>query len=113
MIRSAIQTRISPEVIWHSFSRTFSAEKGKEGRFKYRILSINEGESFTLLWKTFFARLVFTYAVVPHSTGSEISTQVEIRGVFSRILRYFLKNKIQRSLDLSLNELVKKLANHS
>jgi hypothetical protein len=113
MIRSAVRTRISPEIIWHSFSRTFSAENGKNGRFKYRILSINEGESFTLLWKTFFARLVFTYAVVPCQTGAEISTQVEIRGIFSRILHYFLKNKIQRSLDLSLHELVKKLANHS
>ena len=113
MIKSSIRTKIPSEIIWTSFSRTFSFEKGKSGRFKYRILSVKEGESFSLLWRAFLSRLIFTYAVIPVEEGSEISTQVEIRGIFSRLLRYFLRNKIQHSLDLSLKELVKKLENHS
>lgn len=113
MIKSSVQTSVPPQIVWISFQKTFSEEKGKSGRFKYRILSVREGESFSLLWKTFFSRMIFTYSVVPHERGSEISTQVEIRGLFSRLLRYFLKNKIQQSLDLSLKELVTRLANHS
>ena len=78
-------------------------------KFSYRILDVREGESFTILWKSMFVRLIFTHTVVPKAKGSEISYRVQIRGFFAWPVRYFLSEKIRRNLHSILNSLVKEL----
>lgn len=121
MIESVIQTKVSPKRVWQAWSVAHSMEKGfapkqkgvmrTEGgsKFSYRILDVIEGESFTILWKSMFTRLIFTHTVVPTAKGSEISYRVQIRGFFAWPVRYFLSEKIRKNLHSILNSLVKEL----
>jgi len=107
-VKSTVVTKALPERVWAFFRESYG-EQGKKAGCKYRILSVLEGHSLTVQWKTLFARLIFTHQVTPHPLGSEISYLVEIRGFFSFGARYFLKRRIQRSLDSVLQQLAKKL----
>lgn len=112
MIESVIQTRVSPDRVWQTWKKThdLDSKTGRKGRFAYRILAVSEGESFSILWKSFFAKLVFTQEVKAiESKRSEIRYRVEIRGLFRWPLRYLLRKKIEQNLAHVLQSLVKEL----
>jgi hypothetical protein len=121
MIESTIQTKVSPQRVWHSWSQTHGMEKGfapnQKGalkthggsKFSYRILDVHEGESFTILWKSLFVRLIFIHKVTPQAGGSEISYRVQICGFFAWPVRFFLGEKIRRNLSSVLKSLVYQL----
>lgn len=122
MIESIIQTKVNPQAVWqawqkaHAMSADFvpgkkgSLKTGRSSQFHYQILSVREGESFSILWKSLFVRLLFTQEVTPHTErGSQIRYSVNISGFFAWPARFFLKNKIQRNLSLVLHSLVKEL----
>ena len=121
MIESVIQTKVSPDRVWQSWRQTHAMEKGfapnQKGKlktqggskFSYRILDVREGESFTILWKSYFVRLIFTHTVTPQAKGSEISYRVQVRGLFAWPVRYLLREKIRRNLGLILKALVYQL----
>ena len=121
MIESVIQTRVSPDRVWQAWSAAHSMDKEfapkQKGvlrtdggsKFSYRILDVKEGESFSILWKSMFVRLVFTHTVVSKAKGSEISYRVQIRGFFAWPVRYFLSEKIRRNLHSILKSLVNEL----
>lgn len=121
MIESVIQTKVSPQRVWQAWSKAHAMEKGfapkQKGtlktdggsKFSYRILDVREGESFTILWKSMFVRLIFTHTVIPKAKGSEISYRVQIRGFFAWPVRFFLSEKIRSNLRLIMTSLVKEL----
>jgi len=121
MIEEVIQTKVSPNRVWQAWSAAHSMDKGfapkQKGvlrtvggsKFSYRILDVRDGESFTILWKTMFVRLVFTHTVVSMSKGSGISYRVQIRGFFAWPVRFFLTGKIRQNLQSILKSLVKEL----
>jgi len=121
MIESVIQTKVSPKKVWQAWRSAHAMDKGfssgQKGvlktnggsKFAYRILDVKEGESFTILWKSLFVRLIFTHSVVPKANGSEISYRVQIRGLFAWPARYFLSEKIRSNLRMILVSLVKEL----
>lgn len=121
MIEASIQTKVAPHVVWQFWSRAHEMEKGfvpgQKGKFKtsrnsgfaYRILDVQDGKSFTILWKSLFVRLIFTHSVLPVSRGSEITYRVQIRGLFAWPTRYFLSEKIRRNLQTVLKSIVSQL----
>ncbi|MBF8263386.1 MAG: hypothetical protein HW387_1051 [Parachlamydiales bacterium] len=121
MIESEIETKVSSQTVWqawkkaHAMDATFlpghkGALKTEGGsRFTYRILDVRDGESFTILWKSMFVRLIFTHAVIPQLRGAKISYRVQIKGFFAWPVRYFLSEKIRRNLKSILKSLVKEL----
>ncbi len=121
MIQAEIQTKASPESVWQAWERAHRMEEGfhpgqtgtlragsKKG-FSYRILDVQKGKGFSILWKTFFVRLVFSHAVAPCERGSRISYSVDIRGLFAWPMRWFLSEKIRKNLELVLKSLAAQL----
>jgi hypothetical protein len=112
MIESVVQARVSSDRVWQAWKKKhdLDAKKGRKGRFAYKILAVSEGESFSILWKSMFAKLIFTQEVKAiQPKKSEIRYRVEICGLFRWPLRYFLRKKIEKNLTLVLQSLVKEL----
>jgi hypothetical protein len=112
-----IETRVPPQRIWEMWEKAHSLqgqpglEEGRKGKhtFKYKIFNIKKGESFSVLWKTLFVRLLFCYTVRPSLKGSLISCRVEIKGLFSWLVRWLLSAKIRHNLKFVLKEMVKQV----
>jgi hypothetical protein len=121
MIESVIQTKVSPDIVWQAWRKAHAMDSGfspgQKGalktqggsRFSYKILDVRVGESFTILWKSLFVRLIFTHSVMGLAKGSKISYRIQIRGFFAWPVRYFLSEKIRLNLNAILKSLVKEL----
>ncbi len=114
-----IEARVNPEEVWeawekaHAFHGQQGIEAGQKGksRFKYKIIDVKKGESFSILWKTLFVRLIFNHSVKPTRRGSEIRYQVQIKGLFAWPVRWLLGNKIKSNIALVLKAIVRQLEN--
>lgn len=114
-----IEARVSPDQVWDAWERAHSLhgpqgiESGQKGKskFKYKILDVKKGESFSILWKTLFVRLVFNHSVKPTKRGSEIRYKVQIKGPFAWPVRWLLGNKIKQNISLVLKAIVRQLEN--
>ncbi len=102
-----IEARVSPELVWQFWER--GLEQGKTGKLRYKILDIQKGKSFSILWKTLFVRLIFTHTVEPTKKGSEIRYKVQIKGLFALPVRWMLGAKIKRNLSHVLQSIVRDL----
>lgn len=118
-----IEAKVPPKKVWEAWERAHqihgqkgiqAGQKGErktEGKkgFQYQILDVLPGESFSILWKTLFVRLIFTHTVKPSLKGSEIRYQVQIRGPFAWPIRWLLGNKIRQNIAHVLQAIVKQL----
>ena len=118
-----IEARVLPERVWETWEKAHAAhgqtklEEGIKGKtqldgkkgFRYRILDVVPGRSFSILWKTLFVRLIFHHAVRPTSRGCEIRYSFEIKGFFAWPVRRLLGNKIRSNLSLVLKSLARQL----
>lgn len=107
-----IQTRVSPEQVWRIWERAHVMEEGK-GKVRYKILNIKKGESFSILWKSLFVRLIFNHKVIPANKGSLISYDVQIKGPFAWPVRWLIGEKIRKNLQFVLKTIVKELEDKS
>ncbi len=122
-MKQIIEARVSPQKVWEAWEKAHemhgrqglesgikghSKSGGKKG-FSYQILDVVPGKSFSILWKTFFVRLIFTHNVKPSKRGSEITYEVQIKGLFAWPVRWMLGNKIKSNIDLVLKQIVKQL----
>ena len=119
-----VETTVAPEIVWSAWEkahathadggsftpnqRVKTAKEGAKG-FKYRILDVKQGESFSILWSSFFARLHFVHSVRPLPRGALIQVKFQIRGPFAWPLRWMLKKKIERNLALVLKTMARQL----
>lgn len=110
--QETIETRVSPQVVWQAWERFQTGEKGQSGSFKYKILNIEPGVSFSILWKTLFARLVFTHRVEGLEKGSKISYRIEIKGPFAYPLRFLIGKKLRKNVAALLKSFVQQLEEH-
>ncbi|MES2272588.1 MAG: hypothetical protein V4487_00150, partial [Chlamydiota bacterium] len=105
----------------HAMQTQKKIEMGQKGhakaegasKFRYKVLDVKEGTSFSILWKTLFVRLIFTHRVKPIKMGSEIRYDVQIKGPFAWIVRWMLGAKIKSNVSLVLKAIVKQLENES
>ena len=113
-MEETIEAYVPPEVVWaawekaHQGGRLESGQKGKKG-LKYQILDVKRGESFTILWKSLFARLLFFHSVKSTAKGSRIQYGFQIKGPFAWPLRWMLEKKIRKNLATVLSALAKQL----
>lgn len=107
--QETIETRVSPKIVWQAWERFQAGEKGKSGAFKYQILEVDPGKSFSILWKTLFARLIFTHCVEPTDQGCRISYRIEIRGIFAYPIRMLIGKKLRKNVAVLLKSFVKQL----
>jgi hypothetical protein len=112
-MKEKIETRVAPEKVWASWERAYEKQKGVAGKFQYQVLDVIPGEQFTILWKTFFVKLLFSHIVSPTKLGSEICYSVKIKGPFAWPVRWFLGNKIRYNIGLVLKAIVKQLEEES
>jgi hypothetical protein len=106
-----IETFVSHTVIWKSWERAHDLQEGKEGknRFHYKIFDVKKGESFSILWKSLFVRMVFTQSVYPAPQGSRIVYKVQVKGLFGWAVKLLSGKKIKKSVSEALQTLVSKL----
>ena len=104
-----VETHVKPAVVWQAWERFQAGQKGKEGAFKYKVLEVDPGKSFSILWKSLFTRLIFTHHVEPTEKGSRIRYQIQIRGPFAFPLKFLIGKKIQRNIAALLKSFVKQL----
>ena len=112
-----IEVRVPPEEVWAVWERAHAlhgqkgireGQKGKD-QFRYEVLDVKKGESFSILWKTFFVRLIFTHRVEGTKYGSQISYKVQIKGLFAWPVSWLLGEKIRKNIGLVLKGVAKDL----
>lgn len=108
-MEETIEAQVPPDEVWEAWEK--GIEAGQKGKIRYKILDLKKGESFSLLWKTLFVRLIFTHSVKPTVRGSEISYKVQIKGLFAYPVRWILGQKIKRNIGLVLKSVVRELEN--
>jgi len=118
-----IEARVPPAKVWEAWEKAHAAHgqqgikagfraktKSERGKgFKYQILDVVPGVSFSILWKTLFVRLIFTHAVHPTKRGSEIRYDFQIKGLFAWPVRKVLAKKIEKNLAIVLKAIVENL----
>lgn len=110
-MEESIETTVHPQMVWAMWEQVHDLHAGKAGRakFKYKIIDVKPGESFSILWKALFVKLVLTQTVKPSAKGSEICYRVAIKGLFAWLARWFLSNKIKKNLASALQATVKQM----
>ena len=117
-MEATIETELSPALVWQAWEKAHAVHskeplepghRAKSTGFKYKILDVIPGESFSILWKSYMVRMTFIHTVHPIKNGSKICYKTEIRGLFARPVRFFLRKKIQKNLNFVLKEFVKNL----
>lgn len=118
-----LEARVKPEKVWAAWEKAHAVHgqqglvagvrgiaqvEGRKG-FQYQILDVIPGESFSILWKALFVRLIFTHGVQPTPRGCQIRYDFSIKGPFAAAVRWFLGKKIRANLELALKTIVKQL----
>lgn len=108
------ETRVPPEFVWKAWDRAHALAENHgqmkaQGKFKYKIVDVKRGENFSIVWKTLFVRLVFTYGVRPLFSGSQISYGVEIKGPFAWFVRWMIQEKVRKDIKQVLKTMVDQL----
>jgi hypothetical protein len=110
-----IETSVSPEVVWSAWEKAHAlhGEKAQKssvkGKFKYKVLDVKQGESFSILWKTLFVRLIFSHSVKPTRRGAKITYRVQIKGLFAWPVRALIGEKIRVNIRSVLKSIVLQL----
>jgi hypothetical protein len=105
-----IETRVSPGKVWDAWEQTHAKGlQGKSGQFRYQIVDVIPRESFSMVWKTLFVRMVFHYSVRPTNRGSTIFYDVEMKGLFAWFVRWTLENKIRAHLRSAMKKFASQL----
>ena len=121
-MEATIEARVKPETVWKAWEKAHAVhsndpiepgQRAKSTGFKYKILDVVQGESFSISWKSLFVRMVFSHSVKAIKKGSEIRYSAEIKGFFAWPVRFFLEKKIRRNLAFVLKEFTKQLEKNS
>lgn len=113
-MQEVAETRVPPEVVWKAWDRAHSLAENHgqiktQGKFKYKIFDVRKGEGFSILWKTLFVRLIFTYGLQPLYSGSQISYRVEVKGPFAWFVRWMIGAKVKKDIQMVLKTMVDQL----
>lgn len=122
-----IKTKAHSKQVWEAWAsmyrfqgpkeKAIKFEKGAKGHVlmgkgrpvPFEILDMEKEKFFTIVWKSHFLKLVFTYKVEPKKSGASISCQVRFKGMFSYPLYWILHKKIAKDIEASLIQFVESL----
>jgi hypothetical protein len=110
-----IEARTTVPQVWKAWEKIHSETgivEGKSGevkKIKYRFREVEAGRGYTIEWKTYLTRLIFTHSAQPSKRGVEIVYTAEVRGLFAWPIRWLLGRKIEHNLGLVLRALVRSL----
>lgn len=110
-MKAEIETKVSPQKVWAIWEEAHNLKETSQGKkkYKFQIIEIKQGEYFSILWKSLFANLIFTYKVFPTHSGSLIEYHVQIKGLFSWLIQKLSHKRIEKNLRLALREMVNRL----
>lgn len=106
-MKETLETTASPSAVWAAWEKAH-AKKSPDG-FRYRVVDLVEGSRFTVEWRAFFVRLLFHHSVSPHRRGALLTYEMEFKGLFGWLARFFLANKIRRNLRAVLKSFIQQL----
>lgn len=112
-MEETIEARVSPEIVWKTWAKMHAIQGNGPKKFKCKILDVIEGRQFSVLWKSLFVRLIFTYSVQEAKAGSQVRCTAVIKGFFAWPVRMMLQTKIQKNISFALKEFVKQLEKQS
>ena len=126
-----VKTKAPPKKVWKAWADTYnmsskgekasSKEKGfKQGRkgfvrdgkgkkASYKIISMQNGKTFTMTWGTIFLKMIFQYSVLPQSKGSIVECKVKFGGIFVFPVSLFLRKKMRKNITESLHRFVQQV----
>jgi hypothetical protein len=79
------------------------------GGVKYKILDIKKNESLTILFKSFFAKMIFYYTLEKSPKGCLVRCKVKMKGIFSFLIQKIIGKKIKAHITESLLNFKKQL----
>ncbi|NGX56650.1 MAG: hypothetical protein K1060chlam5_00893 [Candidatus Anoxychlamydiales bacterium] len=72
------------------------------GKLKYKLLDIKKNESLTILFKSFFSKMIFYYTLEKSPKGCLVRCRVKMKGIFSFLLQKIIGKKIKSHITESL-----------
>lgn len=124
-IKVEMKTKASPKDVWNAWRKKHRSEHGN-GSFKkgyvgrsyfgnkaafFEVSVVEEGKSFTILWKAFFVKLFFTHKVEPSNKGSEIIYTARFKGFFAPLVFWKLNKKLRVQMEDSITQFIYALEN--
>jgi hypothetical protein len=118
-MEETIEVGVTPQQVWEMWGKAHvlhgqkGIEAGQTGKyqFRYQILDVKEGESFSILWKTLFVRLVFSHSVKPAQKGAQICYAVSVKGLFAWPVHWLLRKKLKANMAAVLQAMARQLEN--
>lgn len=121
-IEVTTKTKIPPDKVWlawkqmHQWDQKKPFKVGQKGRSFFgskvaffEITDIQEKKSFTLTWKAFFVKLLFTHKVEPIKKGSEITYEARFKGIFAPLVQWRVSKKLKGQMGEALHRFVSQL----
>ena len=100
-----IESTVRPAEVWRAWERAYGLTSSdgtgqirEKDRIRYEIFNVKQGECFSILWKTFLVRLIFSHSVLPIDKGSKIVYKVQIQGLFAWPIKFLIGSKIQKNM---------------
>lgn len=117
------KTKLPPYKVWAAWESSQSAHSkgalvsGYKGfmmapgnkKVPYEILDVVPGKCFSILWKAFFVKFVFSHKVESSGYGSVISYDFKIAGPLGWMVRWLIAPKIKANITDALKSFVKNL----
>lgn len=110
-IKVEVFTKAQAKRVYQAWSDMYQSKTGgnfKEGykgyitemgkKMPFEIKKVDKNEGFTIVWSSFFVKIIFHYAVKQEDKGSTISCQVKFGGLFGWVGSLFLKKKMKKNL---------------
>ncbi len=110
-IKVEVFTKAPAKRVYQAWSDMYQSKTGgnfKEGykgnimemgkKMPFEVRKVKKNESFTIVWRSFLAKIIFTYMVEKAHKGSTISCAIRFGGPFGWVGRIFLKNKMKKNL---------------
>ena len=80
LMKEIIETRVPAETVWQAWAAAHEGRgqgklaAGQSGKvpFRYQVLEVDPGKSFSILWKAYLVRLIFRQSVSTTAKGSRI-----------------------------------------
>jgi hypothetical protein len=119
-IEEKIQVFATPEKIFDHWTQKFlklGLEVGKVGYvaqglkkgLKFKILEVKKDEIFTLMWHSFFFKLIYMHKIEKIDHGSLVTCQVTIKSPISFLIMPFISKNIRNDLQTSLKQFSKNI----
>ncbi|MBN2479631.1 MAG: hypothetical protein JXA94_05335 [Parachlamydiales bacterium] len=113
-IEEQVETKAPKHIVFKAWADNYlnrGFPKGKSGYvtdnstgIKFKVLDVKKNKSITILWHSFFVKLLFDHIVEQQKKNSLVITKVKVQGILGPIVKFFIKNKIRKYVKMSLTK---------